>query len=274
LDKHRYKILLVLAVVAVGVAVWLFRQRAPAPVPAQAPPPVTAPASAPAPEPVASQAAGVQYPVPAAAPADAAPPSIEQALTDLFGRKTLLSMFQLDDFPRRLVATVDNLGRQHAPSQLWPVNPAGGRLVVEPHGDAQAIGADNGMRYTPYVLLLETVDLHKAVDTYARLYPRFQRAYEELGYPKGYFNDRLVQVIDQLLATPHPDGPLKVHLPTINSPVQPERPWVMYEYDDPALQSLSSGQKLLLRMGPVNQRRVETKLAELRKLLTTSAAPR
>ena len=55
-------------------------------------------------------------------------------------------------------------------------------------------------------------------------------------------------------------------LPPINGPVQPQRPWVLYEFDDPALQSLSAGQKMLLRMGPVNERRMKAKLSELARL--------
>jgi hypothetical protein len=56
--------------------------------------------------------------------------------------------------------------------------------------------------------------------------------------------------------------------------VRPERPWVLYEFDDPALQALSAGQKMLLRMGPVNERRMKTKLAEIRRLVTADAPPR
>jgi len=63
-----------------------------------------------------------------------------------------------------------------------------------------------------------------------------------------------------------------VHVPVINGPMQPARPWLLYEFDDPALQSLSHGQKILLRMGPVNQRRVKAKLAEIRRLVTAGGA--
>jgi hypothetical protein len=119
------------------------------------------------------------------------------------------------------------------------------------------------------VQLIESVDLQQAAMLYARLYPQLQRAYEELGYPKQYFNDRLVEVIDQLLATPEPDGPLKLHLPAIAAPVKPERPWVLYEFDDPALQSLTAGQRVLLRMGPANERRVKARLIEFRRLVTS-----
>ena len=131
------------------------------------------------------------------------------------------------------------------------------------------ISADNGLRYTPYVLLIETVDLRQVVAAYTKLYPLFQRAYEELGFPKRYFNDRMVEVLDQLAATPDVNGPIRVRLPTINGPVQPLRPWVLYEFEDPALQSLTAGQRILLRTGPVNQRRLKSKLAELRRLLAT-----
>jgi hypothetical protein len=183
-------------------------------------------------------------------------------------------MFQLDDFAHRLVATVDNLGRTHAPARLWPVNPAAGRFTVDTQDGGSVIGADNGLRYTPFVLLMETVDLRQAVKLYVHFYPQFQQAYQDLGYPNGYFNDRLVEVIDLLLATPEPAGPVKVHLPPINGPVQPERPWVLYEFEDPALQALAAGQKVLLRMGPVNERRMKAKLGEIRRLVTATPAPR
>jgi hypothetical protein len=124
------------------------------------------------------------------------------------------------------------------------------------------------------VTLAENVDLRQAVAAYVRLYPLFQRAYEELGYPGRYFNDQLVEVIDLLLATPDVTGPLKVRPPNIGVTLPPERPWVLYEFDDPALQSLAAGQKILLRMGPVNERRVKARLAELRRLLTARAVPR
>jgi len=72
-----------------------------------------------------------------------------------------------------------------------------------------------------------------------------QQAYINLGYPDGYFNDRVVEVIDHLLATPQPDGPVLL-----------TRPHVLYEYADPDLEALSSGQQLLLRMGEQNALRM------------------
>ena len=250
------------------------RDAAPSPSPVGASAPAAAAAlSASAPTALEQR---VHYPVDAKlfAPLLATTFDLQTALSDLIGLKTVQSMFRLDEFPRRLVATVDNLGRSHASSTLWPVVPASGRFAVEERDNAVFVGADNGLRYTPYVLLLETVDLHRAVAIYARIYPTLQQAYQDLGYPKAYFNDRLVQVIDQLLATPETDAPLQVQLPPINGPVRPARPWVLYQFADPEMESLSAGQKILLRMGSTNERRIKARLGEIRRLLTVPPAKR
>jgi hypothetical protein len=272
MKRHPWALLSVLvAVLAAGVYYWWLREPG-----AVVPPPAT-PAAVPAPAPIvaapsAPAASGIQHPIEASAAS--APVEPQAQLNDLFGRKAVDSLFQTDNFPRRVVATVDNLGRGHASPRLWPVNPAPGRFTVAGTPEEPVISPDNSLRYAPFLLLLETVDMPQAAATYARLYPQFQKAYEELGYPNGYFNDRLIEVIDLLLATPEPDGPVQVQLPTSNAPVQPPRPWVLYQFADPALEALPAGQKMLLRMGPVSERRLKAKLAEFRKLVATPATGR
>ncbi|WP_234413754.1 DUF3014 domain-containing protein [Ideonella sp. A 288] len=236
-------------------------------------------ASEPAALPVAG--AGQAHPIERVqATAAAAPPAdLRAVLTDLFGRQAVQTLLQTDDFPRRLVATVDNLGRERAPAGLWPVVPAPGAFAVssprtDGPADELAIDADNALRYIPFVLMVESVDLRRVAALYAQAYPVFQQAYEDLGYPGRYFNDRLVEVIDLLLATPDLSGPVRVHLPAIHGPIRPERPWVLYEFDDPALEGLSAGQKMLLRMGPVNERRLKTRLIEFRRLVASEGVPR
>lgn len=263
-------LLVLVALVAVGFLYSTDVSRPPLPQVADAPPPAVA-------EP--PEAAGASEPAilhPVEVPKTEAEDP-KTALTQLFGPTSVQSMFQLDGFARRFVATVDNLGRGHAPARLWPVDPVGKQFAItDPGGavDSGAIAADNSLRYAPYVLLLESVDLAQAAATYKSLYPRFQQAYEELGYPNRYFNDRLIEVLDRLLATPEPKAPVQVHLPRVNGPIRPARPWVTYEFDDPALQALSAGQKILVRMGAVNERRVKEKLSAFRRLLVGSSAPR
>lgn len=271
--------LLTVAIVAAitVVAVLWWTQFRPAPqVPAAPAAPAAAPASGSPNTAAAPAGPAIQYPVEATAEAPPlAAADIGTALTDLLGRKALITFFELDDFPRRFVATVDNLGHPFAPPMLWPIHPTPDRFTVEETGSGPIISADNSLRYTPLVLLAESVNTAQAVDVYLRLYPLLQRAYEELGYPKRYFNDRLIEVINQLLATPNAsEQAIKVQLTEVKGSVPSVQPWVRYEFADPALESLSAGQKILLRVGPVNQRRLKAKLTAIRQELLKRVTPR
>ena len=241
----------------------------------------SAPASAalpailfPVPAPVQPASAAVQalLSLPALVDADAV---VSQQLTDLLGQKNILTFLHLDHFVRRVVATVDNMARSYAPQTMWPVNPTPKRFVtlIDGIGGPEVISPDNGQRYTPFVLLVESVDSAQAVALYVRLYPLFQQAYEELGFPGRYFNDRLVFVLDHLLATPVQRGATAVSLVEVKGSVPSLRPWVRYEFTDPALEALTSGQKMLLRTGPVNQRRLNAKMLEIRALVAAAGLP-
>ena len=239
---------------------WLERPGGRAPVPV-----VAVPAQPPASQP----ALAPLEPESPATPLAAA--DVAGALTELLGRTALVVT---DDFPRRFVATVDNLGRVHAPPIMWPVTPTAGRFMVQEADGSTFIAADNSVRYTPFVLLAEGVDAAAAVKLYARMHPLLQAAYRELGFPGESFHRRMVEVIDLLLATPQPPRPLQVQLVQVKGTVPSQRPWVRYEYADPALEALPAGQKILLRVGAENQKRLKAKLAELRAELLRGAPRR
>ena len=140
---------------------------------------------------------------------------------------------------RRFVATVDNLSRPTVAMKVRSLQPVPGAFEVVRDGDAITVSAGNAARYAPYVQALERIDAKQLAGVYLRFYPLFQKAYEELGYPKAYFNDRLVASIDHLLAAPEPPAPPRL-----------TQPKVLYEFEDPQLEALSAGQKAMLRLGP------------------------
>jgi len=237
--------------------------------------------AAPAPTPTASSAApsaepAIQFPIDAAGANKAALPPLANSDNYLAGaigafvpRSDVLKFLQIDKLAIRVVATVDNLARPHAAPMLWPVTPTPGRFTTTEVGAATtAISAANSQRYTPLVRFIESVDTTKAVALYVSAYPLFQQAYEELGYPRRYFNDRLVAVIDHLLATPTTRDGLGVKLTEVKGPIATSRPWVRYEFSDATLESLSSGQKMMLRAGTNNQARLKAKLREIRAQIT------
>jgi len=250
---------IVICGLAAGFYFWLWSAK-------EAPPPAPVARQEAAPKPEAKPEPQIQFPLPQAS--DAAPlPALDQSdaglrdtLAALVGQKNLDALFHLQGIVRRVVATVDNLTREKAAQRLMPVKPASGPFLVSGDGEDRTISAQNAARYRPYVALAESVDTAKLVAAYVRYYPLFQQAYRELGYPQGYFNDRLVQVIDHLLEAPDIKGPAKV--------VQRK---VLYEFADSELESRSVGQKILLRIGPENATRLKGKLRELRRELIAQA---
>ena len=179
-------------------------------------------------------------------------------LVDLFGAP-LETWLANTGIIRRVVATVDNLPRSHVAERIRPLGRLNDAFLVDAQDDSGDywINSDNFDRYDLLVDLAMSAEVTEVADLYRRFYPLFQAAYVDLGYPDAYFNDRLVEVIDHLLETPE-----------VQDRIALVRPHVLYEYRDPELEALSSGQKLLLRMGPDNAARVKARLTEFRTLIT------
>jgi hypothetical protein len=213
----------------------------------------------------------IEHPVPAAPAAEgtAALPALADSdasarenLGKLFGKDAVERFFTPEQLVRRLVATVDNLTRPKLSIDQRALKPVQGSFAVTGEGETLALAGDNVARYALYRDLLDHVDAKQLAAAYFRFYPLFQQAYEDLGYPGQYFNDRVVKVIDHLLETPKVEGPILLTQPN-----------VFYEFADPALEERSSGQKLLLRIGGDNADAVKKKLRELRRQLVDGRDP-
>ncbi len=250
-------IIAAVAVVGLSIGAVIYVSRNPKP-----PPPDDTPVKvAPKPAPVAEEP-GIKHPVPAAPAPEPLPPldqsdaPLLNAFEGLAGAETLDQIIRPKDLVRNIVVSIDNLSTEKVAERIRPVKPTPGRFWVSGSEDAPVLDPANYERYKPMVQMMSAVDTKTVVATYTRYYPLFQEAYESLGHPPEYFNDRLVEVIDHLLATPELQGPIKLAQPN-----------VQYEYADPAIESRSAGQKALIRMGPENARAVKAKLTELRSAL-------
>jgi hypothetical protein len=101
------------------------------------------------------------------------------------------------------------------------------------------------------------MDTARLIEAYRLHQPLFDEAFAELGYGDVAFDDRLMETIDGLLATPEVSDPIRL--------IKPE---AYFLFADPQLESLSAGQKILVRMGSDNASRVKAKLREIRAALT------
>jgi hypothetical protein len=215
--------------------------------------PDRAAAPAPAPPGFGATEPEIRHPVPAAESGPATSlPALDQSdaamralVTDLVGAKNFQAMVNPQQLVRRIVATVDNLPRRTAPVQIRPIKPAPGQYVPSPA---------NTRRYAGYVRAVEALDARALAQAYVAFYPLFQRAYADLGFPDRYFNDRVVEAIDDMLAAPD-----------LTRPTELIQPKVFYQYADPRLESRSAGQKFMMRLGPENAAKVKAKLREIRQ---------
>ncbi len=221
-----------------------------------------------------STAVPIQHPIsqantgPAAASTVALPAlddsdaSVAATLARLSGGADLSSLLVRQQIIRHIVATVDALPRHDLGVGVLPAHTPKGAFITEEVDGRKVIGSENAARYAPYMQVVEDADPQALVAWYVQSYPLFQQAYRQLGYPKGYFNDRLIAAIDNLLAAPELAQP---------AALVPSKGF--YAYADPALESLSSGQRMLLRGGSVNEAKIKAKLRAIRALLTAQKMP-
>jgi hypothetical protein len=240
------------ALIAVGGWYWYAsRHRAPAVQPST---PALAPSA-----PATSSEPQIAHPI-AGEGGSAALPALNDSdqvahdsLAGVIGRKPVEQFLVPQNIVRHIVVTVDNLTRRKLAVDLRPLKPTPGQIVVATQGDITTLSEANYARYAALMRVVQDTDVKALAVVYVRLYPLFQQAYEDLGYPGKYFNDRLIAVIDELLQAPEVQGPVQL--------VQPK---VFYEYADKDLEARPAGQKLLIRMGPANERIIKDKLRAFR----------
>ncbi len=208
-----------------------------------------------------------ELPLPDLADSD---PHAAQTLTGLIGESAVLQYFANENMVSRAVATIDALGSKQIPGSIQVVQGPEGEFMASADQQPEVIVRNdegdpipqfvldpaNYKRYQVYVEMLEALDAAQAVSLLRQHHSLFEEAYGQLGYPDGNFDDRLIEVIDELLATPEVTGPVRL--------VKPE---AYYLYTEADLESLPAGQKILLRMGSENAARVKSKLSEIRDAL-------
>jgi hypothetical protein len=185
---------------------------------------------------------------------------IQKALGGFYDAAKLAELFIFTEFIRHTVVSIDNLTAKTLPQRFISIQKPDAGFMVSITGNEKEILLDNNNyeRYGRFMDFANTIDNDDLMMVYVRYYPLFQQAYEDLGYPGRYFNDRVIEVIDHLLQTPE-----------IKKPILLTKPKVFYQFADPALEKLSAGQKIMLRIGAGNAAQIKSRLKSLRQLLTT-----
>ena len=255
-----------LLVVAIAVVAGIFVYREKQAKDAAAPPFAPGAATSTAAPTPAREAALPRHPVDPASAGSTALPSLDQSDADvmagllaLTSDNALKSLLNPQAIVSRMVSTIDALPKQAIGMNVVPLRTPTGRFQVVPDDGNFVVSPGNAERYDTYMYVADRIDPKAAATWYTKNYPLFQQAYRDLG-TDGYFNDRLITVIDHLLAAPEPKG---------SQQLLPAK--VGYVYANPALEQLSVGQKFMLRVGPRNEAKLKAKLRALREALVESS---
>jgi len=242
------------ALALAGLAWWLIGRPAPSAELERMAAAVT-PTARPTPAASAAPAAVTELPA-----LDDLDPIVRRSIGEATSSPLLSRWLATENLARQIAALVDGAARGRPPLRLLaPLRPTGAFSVVERQGRA-TIAPASYARYDALASVIVALDPATVARVYRILAPRLEDAHEELGEGGGTFDDALRDGLRRLSETPVPEGAIAV---TSRGGV--------YAFADPRLEALSPAQKLLLRSGPVNARRVQAQLAAIAAALGPSA---
>ena len=185
----------------------------------------------------------------------------QEQITQLNRSHQLLPWLGIEHIIRRAVTVANGLGEGVILGKLLKVPGPKGQFRADKTaikaGDKTEpqywISKDNYQRYEYLVNVITSADKARLIDTYRLLHPLMETAYGELGVPDRTFDEVVINAMDQILAAPKLDAPAQLKLTSVT-----------YTFVDPTLESLPPIQKLLIRMGPENTRKIQQAVQELR----------
>ena len=191
-------------------------------------------------------------------PLDETDPVVRQLVGALSSHPVVASWLATDGLLMNLVVVTTRIAEGKPPArELKAIGPI--ESFPQPRRTRGTLVLDEASyrRYDRYANAVEGLDAAAVGRLYMTLKPRIDDAYARTGYG-GTFEDVLTQAITQLLSVPVTEGPNALR------PVG-----IGYGYADARLEGLTAAQKQLLRMGPENVRKIQSKLREIAPQVTT-----
>jgi len=181
---------------------------------------------------------------------------VREIVSGLSSRPELVTWLANEDLIRRFVASVHMIAEGKSPrSQVGFLKPKG-RFEVDEHGETWVIDPRSYRRYDVVAEAFSALDTEGMVRAFEELEPLIDEANREIAPPGTSFRAVLKRAIDRLLSVPVERGDVEVK-PKIFT----------YTYVDENLEKRSEVERQLLRMGPDNVERIQTKLREFEAAL-------
>ena len=192
---------------------------------------------------------------PALPPLNESDSFVTQQLQAMESPTPLTDFLASSQLVRKGVMLVDNMSRGGIPPRDRPLQGLTEEIQVRQIGEERWVMEESSYRrFDNVVNAFSIIETEQMLALYERAAPLLEEAYAELGYPDRQFNEALLQAITQVLNASIPEGPFELRLPSVH-----------YEFADARLESLSRVEKVLIRMGPDNARKVKEKLQSVRQ---------
>lgn len=166
-----------------------------------------------------------------------------------------------DDLAGRFVGAVASVAAGVSPAARVPFLAPEGEFTVREGARGTEIAPASYRRYDALTEAFVSFETGAAVRLFQQLTPLFEDAHRNLGFPPGSFGVTMATALDNLIAVQLPAA-----VPTVELDVK------TYLLTDPELEAWSPVDKQLLRLGPENAGRVQTKLRALRDALVAAGA--
>jgi hypothetical protein len=199
-------------------------------------------------------------PEPIAISLDESDPIVRSLFAELSSHPRVAAWLTTDGLIRNFVVVVENISTGTSPARhLGALRPSGAFRVQQRDGEDVVDPRSYG-RYTPIAAAASSIDVIGTATLYARLKPRIDEAYAELGRQES-FDRALERAIVALLQLP--TAPANARVAQTGAK--------QYRFVDPRLDNLTEAQKHLLRMGPRNVGVIQGTLREVALALGIAA---
>ncbi|MBB1437852.1 DUF3014 domain-containing protein [Shewanella sp. SG41-4] len=158
------------------------------------------------------------------------------------------------DIARQFVVFVDNLAQGDIVRKASPLKGPDTQFTVSEITNKTYLNPDGYHRYDLYANFIAGLSDKDLVATYIELKPLFAEAFTELGYSDIDFDKRMQQAFSMIASAPIIEDPIELSSISVN-----------YKYVDPNLEALPNAQKLLIRMGPDNTRKIKEAVKKLQQ---------
>ena len=231
----------------------------PAPVVTPAPAVATEPAT---PEPVPVEPAPEPEPQPEPLPTlNNSDGEVLAAVKSLLPQATAIKFITSESVLQKIVRAVIAVAEGKVVNDYRPIEspPPGMKVkqldeLVDPDiGPRFQLTAANYDRYNNYIQLFANTDKAMLGGLYHHYYPLLQEAYQQHGLKDKQFHDTLLKAIDKVLAVP----------PVPGEPILVQKK-VYFQYYDAKTEQQSDVYKLMIRLGPQNQAKLQASLRELK----------